>query len=258
MRAAVIGHRGAAGRAPENTIAGLRVAARLGVGCVEFDVRLSRDGCPVLIHDDTVDRTTGGRGRVADLDLTLLRTLDAGAWFGSGFRGEPIPTLREAIGTLADLDLGANIELKPDSRESSALAATVVKEIRSAWPALRPPPLLSSFDPELLAAVAALAPELPRAICVRTIPADWRQRLVAVGAAALHCSIRGLDRRRLADVIGAGVPVRCYTVNSRRTASRLFAANVAAVFSDVPDKVLPSLTSSDIVRAADTDRRRFR
>ena len=77
----IMGHRGAAGHAPENTLAGFNAAARLGVSWVEFDVHLSSDRIPVLLHDDTLDRTTDGEGPVDDLTAEVLTSLDAGTWF---------------------------------------------------------------------------------------------------------------------------------------------------------------------------------
>src|SRR5580704_12278143 len=88
----VIGHRGAAAQAPENTLAGFRAARALGCAWVEFDVRLTVDGVPVVCHDDKLDRTSNGRGRISKLPLAAIRMLDAGSWFGPAFAGERIPT----------------------------------------------------------------------------------------------------------------------------------------------------------------------
>ena len=89
----VVGHRGAAGHAPENTLAGLRKAVELGATWVEFDVVLTGDGVPVLLHDDTLERTTNGRGSIAETALADVRSLDAGSWFSERFAGERVPTL---------------------------------------------------------------------------------------------------------------------------------------------------------------------
>lgn len=242
MLPAVIGHRGAAACAPENTVAAFRAAAASGVTWVEFDVRLSRDGQPVVIHDATLERTTDGHGGVADHDLAALRRLDAGSWFGSRFRGERLPGLREAIAALGALGLGANIELKTDRGREAALAAAAIAGIRLAWPPALPAPLLSSFDALALASARDLAPELPRALCVGVIPGDWRARLDAVGGVALHAAARRLDRKRATAVIAAGVPLRLYTVNDGRRAGRLLAGGVAGVFTDDPRRVSPTTT----------------
>jgi glycerophosphoryl diester phosphodiesterase len=90
-------HRGAASKAPENTLAALETAWRDGATLAEIDVRLSRDGHVVLMHDRTVNRTTTGRGPVEGMTLEEIRRLDAGGWFGAAFRGERVPTLREVI-----------------------------------------------------------------------------------------------------------------------------------------------------------------
>src|SRR5258708_6429242 len=109
----VIGHRGACGLAPENTVASFRKAAELGVRWVEFDVHLSADGIPVVIHDDTVNRTTTGRGAVASLSLIELQALDAGTWFEPRFQGEYVPTLEAIVTLLGKLGLGAVVEINP-------------------------------------------------------------------------------------------------------------------------------------------------
>src|SRR5271154_6533668 len=108
----VIGHRGAAASAPENTLAGLRRAKALGRSWVEFDVRLPGDGALVLCHDPRLDRTTSGSGLVSATSLAAIRELDAGSWFDPSFAGERVPTLDEVLSLASELDLGANIEIK--------------------------------------------------------------------------------------------------------------------------------------------------
>ncbi len=234
----VIGHRGAAGHAPENTLAGLRRAAALGVRWVEFDVKLSRDGHPILFHDQDLERTTNGRGPVAATDLADLRRLDAGAWFGAAYRGEPIPTLDEALAALAAHGLGANVEIKPCPGRAAETAEIVVRQLRAAWPAGLPPPLVSSFDEAALAVARDLAPELDRALIVGAVPADWPARLERLGCGALHCGHRDLTAATAAAVTAAGITLRCFTVNTRTRAETLFAWGAASVFSDRPDRLL--------------------
>jgi len=111
------GHRGAKVVAPENTLASFREAAEYGADCIEFDVWFCADGVPVIFHDNTLERTSDGVGRVADLDLAALKKLDAGGWFAPEFSGETIPTLPETIVLCRDLGLGINIEIKPNPGE---------------------------------------------------------------------------------------------------------------------------------------------
>src|SRR5215831_7802802 len=109
----VIAHRGASGHAPENTMAAFRKAVALGATFIETDLQLSRDARFVAIHDDTVNRTTNGHGRVQELSLTDLRKLDAGSWFGSEFTGERIPTLEEILEYSKKHDVVFYLEMKP-------------------------------------------------------------------------------------------------------------------------------------------------
>ena len=128
----VIGHRGAAGRAPENTLAGLRHAAQLGASWVEFDVRLSADGAPVVMHDSTLRRTTGAPGRVSTTPMETLASLDAGAWFDPRFAGECVPSLEAALGCARELGLGAIVELKPAPGRAADLVESALRAIAPA------------------------------------------------------------------------------------------------------------------------------
>jgi glycerophosphoryl diester phosphodiesterase len=230
----LIAHRCGGALAPENTLAGLRIAARLGCRAVEFDVMLSRDGVPVLIHDDTLERTTNGQGRVADTDLTVLRRLDVGVRHAPAFGGEPLPTLAEAIACCNEHGLLANIEIKPSPGAELATGAAVALLTKKLWRG-EPPPLLSSFSEEALAAAALAAPQLPRALLVDAIPDDWNERRRRIGAIAVHCCDKQFEPKKAEAVAAAGMPLACYTVNHPALAETLFAAGVTSVFTDRPD-----------------------
>src|SRR5262249_10835305 len=146
----VIGHRGACAYAPENTLASIRKAAALGARWVEFDVRLTREGDLVLMHDGDVKRTTDGHGRVLQLSVPELQALDAGAWFGGAYGGERVPSLAEAIALLGELGLGANIEIKTDAFEASATAEALARILADHWPRSSLAPLVSSFVTDAL------------------------------------------------------------------------------------------------------------
>jgi glycerophosphoryl diester phosphodiesterase len=242
----VIGHRGAAESAPENTLAGFRRAAALGVEWVEFDVRLSRDGEAILLHDDRLERTTTGRGDAAAMDFAEIRRLDAGAWFGPAFQGERVPGLTETIALLGELRLGAVIELKPAPGAEAATGGRVAALVAEHWPDTLPAPLLSSFKPEALAAARAAAPDLERALLVAAVPPSWRQQVAALGCVALHADERRLVPEAVAELTGAGLAVFAYTVNAPERAAALVAAGVDAVFSDCPDRIAAGLRSHRI------------
>lgn len=144
-RPLVLAHRGALRAAPENTIPAFEQALAQGADGVELDVILSRDGEVVIIHDDTLQRTTNGRGPVADLTLAELKQLDAGAWFDARFAGTCIPTLAEALAALS-APARINVELKaPPYPATSALAARALAVVRAAGAEDRV--LFSSFSP---------------------------------------------------------------------------------------------------------------
>ena len=219
-----IAHRGGGSAAPENTLAGIRRAAEAGLRAVEFDVMLSADGTPALMHDETLERTTNGRGRVADTPDAVLFALDAG--------GEPVPCFADAARLCRQLGLFANIEIKPATGHEAETAAVVAAMARRCWAGADDLPLLSSFSETALQVAARVAPELPRGWLVEAPPVDWLPRLRALPAVALHCAAEAVDAPLLAQAREAGVPVLAYTVNTPEAAASLFAAGVSALFTD--------------------------
>jgi len=237
----VIGHRGAAAVAPENTLASLRRAKELGAAWVEFDVKLTRDGAAVLIHDERLERTTDGRGEVARITLAELQKLDAGAWFNPSFAGERVPTLAEALALCGELGLGINVEIKPCPGHEAETARVAVETLLELWPEDRPAPLVSSFAPVCLAVARDLAPAVPRGYLASRLPARWRQQLDAYGCATLHLNDRRTSARQRAAVLAAGVPLLLYTVNDPRRARELLGTGVTALFTDRVGEVLAAL-----------------
>lgn len=233
----IIGHRGACGHAPENTLASIRQAAALGVGWVEFDTRLTRDCEAVLMHDDTLDRTSDGSGMVAQSDWAKLRTLDAGAWYGTAFSGVRIPSLRQAITVLAELGLGADVEIKPGPDPEDPTGRIVAELLRAEWPAALPTPLISSFDAQSLSAARNAAPDIPRALVVSTMPNDWLEQLVELGCNALRCNHEQLTIGQAQGVRDAGFALRCFTVNQTERAATLYGWGVEAVITDYPERM---------------------
>ncbi len=234
----VIGHRGAASHAPENTLAGIRKAAALGVTMIEFDAKLTADGEPVLLHDDLLDRTTSGKGPARDATLAVIRTLDAGSWFGDAFTGEPVPTLAEALELSASLGLAVNIEIKPcrgRERETAERSLAVAREV---WPADRPPPLVSSFAQDSLETALAVARDWPRGLLFDRMPGDFEAAVAALGPATVNTAHKRLTEKTVPGLKAAGLPLLAYTVNDPDRAAALFAMGVDGVFSDVPDAIL--------------------
>jgi glycerophosphoryl diester phosphodiesterase len=231
----VIGHRGAAARAPENTLAGFRMAKSLGCTWVEFDVRLTADGNLVVCHDDRLDRTTGASGRISKLPLVAIRQLfDGGSSFSPSFIGERIPSLDEALLCCHELGLGANVEIKAEGGRGPATAAAVASCLGRLASHL-PPILISSFLPDAIAEATTLLPSVPRGMLWRKIPRNWRKIAEQLGCATIHCGHADLTEKAAAAVCAAGYPLLAYTVNDVGRARQLFEWGVASVFSDAPD-----------------------
>lgn len=231
----VIGHRGAAGIAPENTLAGFRAARAAGARWVEFDVRLSVDRVPVLIHDPTLQRIAGLSAPVARLTADRLAAIDAGAWFAPGFAGERIPTLAAALAECAALGLGANVELKWCGIRSGALARRAADVVRSAKDM---PLLVSSFRPSLLAGFRRRAPSVPCGLLLERLRLGWRAKASRLGCVTVNLGARFVDFRSIEAVKSAGFGLVVYTVNDPNRAARLLAAGVDAVITDRPDSLI--------------------
>jgi glycerophosphoryl diester phosphodiesterase len=238
--ARVIGHRGAAARAPENTLAGVRMAHALGARWVELDVQITGDGCPILFHDARLERTTDGHGIAHDKSYDEIARLDAGFRFGAEFRGEPVPRLEDAVALIDALELGAVFEVKSAPRRGVETARAAAKVLAMLWPARLPPPLISSFDEAALEAARLVAPHFPRALIVKAVPPDWQARIERLEVVALHADQRMLDAATVAQVT-ARLPLGAYTVNAPERARQLFGWGVGAVFTDCPDVILSAV-----------------
>jgi glycerophosphoryl diester phosphodiesterase len=237
----IIGHRGAAKAAPENTLEGMREAKRQGAAWVEFDAKLTADNAVILLHDDLVDRTTDGTGAAARMTFAEIRALDAGAWLAPAFKGVRVPTLEETVGELLSLGLNCNVEIKPCPGREQVTAELVMRELQRLWPAHIVKPLISSFAYDSLQVAYRLAPEFPRAVLVEEVPGNWRTLCAGVEAIALNPWHKTLTPEWTKAVKKAGYRVITYTVNETPRARELFDWGVDAVFSDVPGQLMKDL-----------------
>src|SRR5690606_13883123 len=121
----LVAHRGGGGLAPENTLAGMRAARQYGYRAVEFDVMVSCDHVPVLVHDEVFGRTLGGSGSVPLTSFQNLRRMDAGSWFSARYAGETVPALADVLSWLQQNDIWANVEIKP-ARGFEAVTGSIV------------------------------------------------------------------------------------------------------------------------------------
>lgn len=230
----VLAHRGGGTLAPENTIAALRCAVAHGFRAVEFDVMAARDHGLVLMHDPVLGRTVRGQGSVADFTVDELSAMDAGSWHSPAFAGELVPDFAAVTDFCIAHHLWMNAEIKPVPGTDAPTGQQVAVACRH-LPAGSV--LLSSFSVEALRAAQAVAPEVPRALLVDTIPDDWERQLRSLAAVALHVNARSLTAVQAAAVKSAGFGLLCYTVNDPEHVRALRSIDVDAICTDRLDLI---------------------
>lgn len=232
----IFAHRGASGEYPENTILAFRKAEEQGVDGLEFDVQLTKDQIPVVIHDEKLGRTTDGQGWVKDHTLAELKRLDAGSWKDPSFQGEQTPSLEEVLDWAAGTSLQLNIELKTGVVPYPGLVSIVVEMIQRFQ--LENRVILSSFNHYSLVEVRKLHPEIETAILfMEGLYKPW-EYAKTVGANGLHCFLPVAQPELLRGAAQAGMPVRPFTVNDPDHMVNLIQAGCAAFFTDWPEKAL--------------------
>jgi len=229
----IFAHRGASAHAPENTLAAFQHALDDGSPALEFDVKLSADGHVVVIHDQTVDRTTDGHGKVGDLTLPQLRALDAGSWFDSAFRNQRIPTLEEVF-TIFGHKILMNVELTNYASSFDQLVPRVALLIKEHN--LGEHILFSSFLPHNLARCRRLLPLVPRGLLAFPGFKGALQRFFGrfMDLQAEHTFASDLTAVGATYTHKRGRKVFAYTVNDPAEIRRLFDCGVDGVFTDDP------------------------
>jgi glycerophosphoryl diester phosphodiesterase len=233
----IVAHRGGGALAPENTLAAIETGARLGLKMIEFDAKLSADDVVFLLHDDTLDRTSDGRGDARNKPYAELAALDAGSWFDARFQGERMPTLAQVQAHCAQLGLAANVEIKPCAGRDVATGTLVAQEAARLWAQAELPPLLSSFSFDALAAARDAQPDLPRGLLFGRVPSDWRAQIDALACVSLHADHRKLDEALVAEIKAAGLYILAYTVNDPERARTLARWGVDAICTDRIDLI---------------------
>lgn len=234
-----LAHRGAGKLAPENTLAAFRLGARFGYRAFECDVKLSRDGEAFLLHDDTLDRTTSGRGSPAEQDWEALALLDAGSWHSPAFAAEPLPSFAQVAQFCLANGCALNVEIKPCPGTEALTGATVAREAARLWAGAEVPPLLSSFKPEALAAARDAEPGLPRALLLDTLWGGWPETAEALGVVAVITNWRLMDRGLIEQLHARGWRALVYTVNDVPVAEQLIADGIDGLITDRVDRFTP-------------------
>jgi len=233
----IIGHRGACGYAPENTIESVKTAAEMGVEWVELDVKLTKDDIPVIFHDDTLERTTNGSGAVAQTTYEDLRQLEAGSWFADGFAGIKIPTLDEMCEVLIDLNLGLNLELKPCPGREKETAEVALDHLSRIWDE-HDRLLISSFQHVSLETAMDIASDWHRGLLLEAEwPENWKDLADYLDVKTVNVNGNACEREQIEALIDMDFPVLAYTINDPQRARLLQSWGVDAVFTDVPDVI---------------------
>lgn len=234
-RPLVWGHRGASFEAPENTLAAFALARMQGADGVELDAQRCASGEVVVLHDESLGRTTGFAGLIAETPWSVVRKLDAGARKHPRFRGERVPLLAEV---LEAFPLLVNIELKCERSDDRGLTAEVVRLVSQARAEERV--LLSSFNPLCLWRARTLAPRLPRALLFESAQ-RWPLRSAlaapALSAAALHPEHVLATPARVLRWRKRGYSVACWTVDDTDAAARLWESGVSGIITNRPDRL---------------------
>jgi glycerophosphoryl diester phosphodiesterase len=241
----VVAHRGASSLAPENTLAALRLALQAGAEMVEVDVQITTDERIVVIHDPTLSRTTNGHGEVVRCSSTELRQLDAGSWFGDGYRGERIPFLEEVFELIRGKAC-IDVEIKPPAPgENWQKRVNLILEATRAAN-MTPYTLFSSFHHDSLRYLQSLQQGFQTAALLP--PGDDRlpsQVLRDTGCQGFVCALDELTPERAADIAAHQIYTAVYTVNTEAEAGLAISRNAMGMVTNFPERIIKYLRTRE-------------
>jgi glycerophosphoryl diester phosphodiesterase len=234
-----IAHRGAGRLAPENTLAAFKLGASYGYRMFECDVKLSADGIPFLLHDDSLNRTTTGKGIAGQQTWSALSQLDAGSWHSRSFAGEPLPTLANIAPFCLKNGYFLNIEIKATPSQEVETGKIVAEHAASLWQDAEFPPLLTSFHPESLESAQTAAPHLPRGLLLDKLSKGWLETALTLDCSAIVCNHALWDKSSVTQAKSAGFRCLSYTVNDEWPAKRLLDLGTDGIITDRVDMFSP-------------------
>ena len=233
----VFAHRGFSSQFPENTMAAFQASADLGADGIEFDVQLTNDQVPVVIHDLTLDRTTTGKGLVRDYTVSELKSFSAGSWFSDTFKKETIPTLEEVLHWAKSHHcLTLNIELKGSVSDRKLIVASVLPLLKKYD--IEDNIILSSFDHKSVHTLQKHNPYLETAIIVAAALYEPENYLRHVNVLGYHFSYVSLLEEEVKTLMRKGFRLRPYTVNEESWMKKFFEIGCDAIFTDEVEKAL--------------------
>ncbi len=233
---AIFAHRGASGTHPENTMAAFEAAVRLGADGIELDVQMTKDGEIVIIHDETVNRTTNGKGAIERMTYAEIAELDAGSWFHPKFEGERILTLDEFLTWATGNTMQINIELKTNKVPYYGIEQKVLELIDIYN--MRGRVIISSFNSESVGRVIELDPYIAVAGLVWRIPREAVRAAKKLGLTALHTQVSFALSEHGKEAINSGMLLRLYTINDVKEWNRVKRSGVPveAIITDFPER----------------------
>ncbi|WP_018130374.1 glycerophosphodiester phosphodiesterase [Effusibacillus pohliae] len=232
-----IAHRGAFAYAPENTMSAFRLAVEMGACGLEFDVQLSKDGIPVVIHDERLDRTAGAQGYVCEYTWKELRSLDVGQWMGDRWKGERIPSLEEVLAEFSGFFL--NVELKNAVVPYGGLEEKVIRLMDRYCDSGNV--IVSSFNHESVKRIKELAPHVRTGVLYTKEPERVIDYVQSLNADAVHPHYRVVTADKISDFHAAGLLVNTWTVNRRGDMQRLVQMGIDGIITNYPDRVTDAI-----------------
>lgn len=239
MSPIIIGHRGASGYAPENTFSAFQLAHEMGSHGIEFDVQLTKDGIPLVIHDETLDRTTNLRGQVSTFAWEELQQADAGGWMGDQWLGERLPLLQEVMEAYSHLFL--NIELKNSIVPYPGMEEIVIELLKRSCDLSKV--IVSSFNPQSVLRLKQLEPQLRTGLLYEEEPSDVLEYALRLGVAAVHPDYRLLTEEKVRLFQRQGLQVNTWTVNEPEDMKKMIRIGVDGIITNYPDRLRELLDS---------------
>lgn len=234
----IVGHRGALGLAPENTMASFQKGLETGCDLIETDIHLSRDGALILMHDGDVSRTTDGKGRIKDMTLEEIRRLDAGSWFGERFRGERVPVLGELL-DWAKKRIPVVIEVKGDPRPAKGIEAALLAELHRHG--VVEDVMVIGFHHDCLKRIKQMEPSITVGLTYSCRLADTVGAARATGASSIRPRWDYWDAQLVEECHEAGLTAHAWIANDEERTAYLVEMGIDSLGVDFPDRVRPYL-----------------
>lgn len=247
-----IAHRGFSGKYPENTLIAFKKAIELEADMIEFDITLSKDKVPIVIHDDTLERTTNGKGKVRTTALNKLKLLDAGSWKNSKFHQEKIPTLEEVLQQIKKSKINLNIEIKSSAFEKKLSTSCIELQTLNLIQKykLMNRIVISSFEPRILLRLRELSAKVKLGFLIEpnfeTIQSDPIAFVKQIRAVSLNMHKSQVGSKIFISAKDLKIPVHIYTVNTIKEMKKMQANKVNGIFTNFPDRLKKMITTDEL------------